>query len=131
MINLIEILLLGSISGNTGKTAQAASMPEFAKEAHYYAQTFYREIRRKSRPPRFAFNMGMTFMSFIMWGQQFYGTVFLMALAWILISGFFKSHAWNRACDKGWAIINTRRAKEELIREAMFAAANKRLAIGG
>jgi hypothetical protein len=131
MGNLLEILLLGMISGNTSATAQAAAMPEYVKEANYLALSFYKEIRNKSKAARFYLNTGMTLINGFLivthdgFRDSWYPVVALL-LVWAIIAKFFQNSAWSKASAKAWRIIQDRRSKEDLIRETMFAASVNR-----
>jgi hypothetical protein len=131
MWNLIEILLLSNISGNTSATAQVAALPEYAKEANFLTQGFFNEIRKKSRASRFYLNFGMTtVIGFLIWNhngfRDSWWPVIVLLLSWAIITTYFKNSAMSKANKRAWDIISQKRMKEEIIRETMFEAASKR-----
>jgi hypothetical protein len=148
MSDLLELYLLAKTAGNTDAIAQntaLASMPEYVKEHNFIAQHLFQE--KVSAQPEMTSGYGaktkLAWIAAIV-GLSIYSvgsgeagpfvmailTIFAgAALAWLDIStkdNERKQRAAAEAHDEAWEIVNSKLAKEDIVREAMFNAAVNR-----
>ena len=140
LFKVAEIALDVGIYHNTNATAQAAMMPEHVKEVTWLFNGFYSAIRKKSLIPRNAFN-ALIFTGLFL-SINDYNTTYVEAaksrditftiglfVLWLVVSAISKSRARAKANAQAWAIVNEKRMKESVIRDALFTRASNSLRI--
>jgi hypothetical protein len=140
LLKVAEIALDVGIYNNTNATAQAAMMPEHVKEVSWLSNGFYSTIRKKSFVARNAFN-GLIFTGLFLSINDYNTTyieinkshdiVFTIGLfvVWLVVSAISKSRARAKANAQAWAIVNEKRMKDIVIRDALYARAHDTLRI--
>jgi hypothetical protein len=128
MLPIIEILLLAGICHNTSEAAAIAAQPEFVKEANWLAAQIYPQMRIETAPKRSAWVLGLFIVGGI--GCVISPTIPVgLGLISFVIFGLNKQETQRRAFKEAVRIIGERRMKDEVIREAMYQAAQQRLQI--
>jgi hypothetical protein len=151
MSDLLELYLLAKATGNTDAIAQntaLASMPEYVKEAHFIARHLFDEKVNAPRPEwTSGYGAGIKlawiaaivvlFIYSVAAGAEWAFVLAILtvfggaAFAWAAVSAKeneFKQRAAAEAHDQAWEIVNSKLAKEDAVRNAMFDAAVSRRA---